>query len=91
MTVSVRIPTPLRTFADGQRTVSIDSATVGDALAALVARHPRLGTHLYSESGELRTFVNVYVNDENARDLLGIRTALVGGDTLTIVPSIAGG
>ena len=91
MSVSVRIPTPLRSFADGVRTVDLDSDTVGGALAALVERYPRLGRHLYGESGELRTFVNVYVNEDNTRDLHGIETALARGDTITIVPSIAGG
>ena len=87
---AVVIPTPLRTFAGGQRQVHVDAATVGGALEDLVRRHPQLGTHLYAEGG-LRSFVNVFVNDENVRDLEGPSTAVRPGDTITIIPSIAGG
>ena len=65
--------------------------TVGDALASLVVQHPDLKRHLYTDDGKLRAFVNVYVNDEDMRYLEKEATALNDGDTISIVPSIAGG
>ena len=88
---SIRLPTPLRPYAGGQSSVTVDCATVADALAALTRHYPQLQRHLYAESGELRAFVNVYVNDANIRDLQGAQTLVTAGDTVLIVPSIAGG
>ncbi|HET6763768.1 MAG TPA: MoaD/ThiS family protein [Longimicrobiaceae bacterium] len=91
MSVSVSIPTPLRTYAGGHKLVAVSAPSVGAALGDLVSRYPGLRPHLYAETGELRGFVGLYVNDENVRDLEGAGTALAEGDTLTILPSIAGG
>lgn len=92
MQARVQIPTPLRQYAAGASTVTVEGCqTVSDALTQLVARHPAIGRHLFSDAGELRHFVNVYVNQDNVRDLDGPATPVAAGDTLTIVPSIAGG
>ena len=87
----VLLPTPLRPYADGAATIDVGGATVSDALAELVARHPQLRRHLYDDSGRVRSFVNLYRNDEDVRYLEKDETALAEGDSLSIVPSIAGG
>lgn len=87
----IQIPSPLRQYAGKQATVDVSGDTVGEALAGLVLLHPELKKHLYNGDGKLRAFVNVYVNDEDMRYLEKEATALKDGDTLSIVPSIAGG
>jgi adenylyltransferase/sulfurtransferase len=87
----VHIPTPLRAFTDKRDTVEVDGATVGEALAGLVAAFPELQRHLYNEQGKLRHFVNVYVNDDDIRYLEKEATPLQPGDSLSIIPSVAGG
>ena len=87
----ILIPTPLRQFADKQNTVELAGATVGEVLAALTARFPDLQKQLYNDEGKLRSFVNVYVNDEDIRYLAKENTPTKDGDTISIVPSIAGG
>jgi molybdopterin converting factor small subunit len=89
--VQVQIPSPLRQYTQKQASVSVAANTVGDALSGLVAQNPDLKKHLYSDDGRLRAFVNVYVNDEDMRYLQKEATALNEGDTISIVPSIAGG
>ncbi|MBX6363476.1 MAG: molybdopterin-synthase adenylyltransferase MoeB [Gemmatimonadetes bacterium] len=91
MGVTIRIPTPLRACTAGHAEVSVEGGSVGEALAALVAEHPRIRRHLFGEDGRLRGFVNVYVNEEDVRAREGVNTPLADGDTLVIVPSIAGG
>ena len=87
----ILIPTPLRRFTDGADTLELDGATVGEVLGALTTRFPDLRQNLYGAEGKLRSFVNVYLNDEDIR-YLGKDTAKVNnGDVITIVPSIAGG
>lgn len=88
---TLRIPTPLRPYADGQSEIQINSATVGGALEELTSQYPALRKHLFSEEGELRTFVNLFLNDEDVRQLDGAGTELKPGDRLMIIPSIAGG
>jgi adenylyltransferase/sulfurtransferase len=88
---TIRIPTPLRPYAGGQAEVPVSGATVGAALGDLTARHPNLRQHLYAENGELRAFVNVFINDEDIRHLRGADTPVQEGDRLMIIPSIAGG
>jgi len=85
------LPTPLRPFADGASAVEAPGATVAEVLEALVSRHASLRAHLFDESGRLRAFVNVYKNDEDIRHLDREGTGVGSGDTLSIVPSIAGG
>jgi sulfur-carrier protein len=89
--VTIQIPTPLRRFTAEQGEISVAGETVGAALADLVAQHPSLKRHLYTEEGLLRSFVNVFKNDEDVRFLAKDATPIVAGDTLTIIPSIAGG
>ena len=87
----IQIPTPLRQYAGKQPAVEVKAATVGEALADLVAKHPDLRRQLYTEDGKLRAFVNVYLNDEDVRYLQKEATSLKEGDNISIVPSIAGG
>src|SRR4029079_15365192 len=90
-TVKILLPTPLRMYADRQGTVEGDAATAGEALATLVTKHEALKRHLFDDAGKLRRYVNVYRNDEDIRHLEQEATPLGERDTLTIVPSIAGG
>src|SRR5687768_11342900 len=85
------LPTPLRPFAEGAAFVEVPGSTVATALDELVARHPSLKKHLYDDAGKIRSFVNLYVNDEDVRYLDKEGTAVSDGDSLSIVPSIAGG
>jgi adenylyltransferase/sulfurtransferase len=87
----IQIPSPLRQYSGKHASVDVPGKTVAEALAGLVALHPDLKRHLYTEEGKLRAFVNVYVNDEDMRYLQKEATALNDGDTISIVPSIAGG
>ncbi len=91
MSITVRIPTPLRKLTGGADEVAIDGATVGELIDNLEAAHPGLKERLCDEAGEIRRFVNVYVNDEDVRFLDGRNTALKDGDEVSIVPAIAGG
>ena len=87
----VLIPTPLRQYTDKKDSVELTGSTVGEVLTALTSQHPALRKQLYTDEGRLRSFVNVYVNDEDIRYLSKDATPVAQGDTLTIVPSIAGG
>lgn len=91
MGVKVVIPTPLRPYAGKQESVDLQAGTVAEALGALTTKYGDLRKHLYSDDGKLRSFVNVYVNDEDIRYLQKDRTPVKEGDTISIVPSIAGG
>lgn len=87
----ILIPTPLRQFAEKKDAVDVTGATVGEALAALTTAHPDMKKNLFNDEGKLRSFVNIYVNDEDIRFLEKDKTAVADGDTISIVPSIAGG
>ena len=87
----ILIPTPLRQFVNKQDTVEAAGDTVGEVLTALVTTYPDLKKNLYNDEGKLRSFVNVYLNDEDIRYLNKDKTPVAAGDTLSIVPSIAGG
>lgn len=91
MAVTVLIPTPLRQFAGGRSEADVDANTAGEALDALTTEFPELRKHLFTEQDDLRNFINVYVADEDIRYLDGAATDLASGETVTIVPSIAGG
>ncbi len=91
MPVTITIPTPLRQFADGQSEIQIDARTAGEALDKLTSTHSELRRHLFNDQNALRNFVNVYVNDEDIRHANGPDTPVKEGDTILIVPSIAGG
>jgi adenylyltransferase/sulfurtransferase len=87
----ILIPTPLRPFAGKRDVIEVEGATVGDALLGLVGQYGDLRRHLYTDDGRLRSFVNIYVNDEDIRHLDREKTTLKSGDTISIVPSVAGG
>ena len=87
----VLIPTPLRQFAEKNDSVELAGATVGEVLGALTTKFPDIRKQLFNDEGKLRSFVNVYVNDEDIRYLQKDATKVAGTDTLSIVPSIAGG
>ena len=91
MAKTVLIPTPLRPYAGQQDSVEIDGGTVGELLTNLTSQYQDLRKHLYTEEGRLRSFVNVYVNDDDIRYLEKEQTVLKPGDTVSIVPSVAGG
>ena len=87
----VRVPTPLRPYTDGQKDVEVSGQTVGGALEALAERFPAVRTHLFDEAGALRSFVHVFLGEQDVRELHGQATELQPDDRLLIVPSIAGG
>lgn len=90
--MKIEIPTPLRVYSDNQATVSVEAATVAEAVAALTARYPAFTKHLYTPEGKLRSFVNLYLNDDDVRYLPNREESAVSStDTLSIIPSIAGG
>src|SRR5437588_7594730 len=88
---SINIPGPLRSLVDGKGSITVTGKSVGDALGDLTRQYPDLKRHLYDDSGRLRAFVNVYVNDQDIRYLEKDNTPLQEGDNISIVPSIAGG
>jgi molybdopterin converting factor small subunit len=87
----IRIPTPLRSYTAGESEVTVQGGNVNQALESLMQLHPTLRPHLYSTSGQLRPFVNLFLNEDNIRDLQGLETPLQDGDRLMLIPSIAGG
>ena len=91
MPVKVIIPTPLRQYAGKQDAVEVNAKTVGEALASITSQYGDLRKHLYTEEGKLRSFVNIYINDEDIRYLKKEQTPLNDNDVISIVPSIAGG
>jgi sulfur-carrier protein len=91
VSVSVRVPTQLRTLTAGAGEVTVDGATVGEALKALDVAHPGFGERLFDDAGQLRRFVNVFLADEDVRFLDGLATPISPGQTLSIVPAVAGG
>ena len=91
MSVKVMIPTPLRPYAGKRDSAEFSAGTVGEALSGLTTQYADLRKHLFTEDGRLRSFVNVYVNDEDIRYLAKENTATKDGDTISIIPSIAGG
>lgn len=91
MAITIAIPTALRQFAGGQSRIVVEATTAGEALEHLTAQYSDLRQHLYTDKNALRSFVNVYVNDEDIRHQSGPATPLKDGDTVMIVPSIAGG
>ena len=91
MAIEVRIPTILRTYTDGQKAVEGKGETLSDLLDDLDGRHPGLRGRLVTEDGGLHRFVNVYVNDEDVRFLGGLETPLKDGDSVTVLPAVAGG
>jgi adenylyltransferase/sulfurtransferase len=91
MSIKVMIPTPLRVYTGKRDCAEIAAATVGEALGRLTSEFDELRKHLFTEDGKLRAFVNVYLNDEDIRYLAKENTPTKDGDTISIIPSIAGG
>ena len=91
MPVQVNLPTVLRPHAGGERTVTLEGATVGAVLTALVAQYPGMTGQVIDDSGSLHKFVNVYLNDDDVRYLEGVDTKVPDGETVSIIPAVAGG
>lgn len=91
MSVRVRLPVPLQGYAEGRSELSVDAATVGEALGRVAEGHPRIRIHLFDGAGRLRSFVAVFLNDEDVRARGGLSASLRDGDVVTLVPSVAGG
>jgi molybdopterin converting factor small subunit len=88
---TIRIPTPLRSYVNGQSEVTLQGSTVADAMESLMVQFPALRPHLTSSQGELRPFVNLFLGENNIRDLQGLATPLAEDDQLLLIPSVAGG
>ncbi len=91
MPKKIRIPTPLRKLTNNEELVEVNAPTVGEAIAELQSRFPGIAERLVDERGEVRRFVNVYVNEEDIRFLKNRETPLKDGDEVSIIPAIAGG
>jgi len=91
MATKVRIPTPLRKLTNNEELVEVNAATIGDAIVELQTRYPGIKERLLDETGAVRRFVNVYVNEEDIRFLQNQQTKLKDGDEVSIIPAIAGG
>lgn len=91
MAIDVRVPTILRTYTDGAKSVTAEGDTLAGLIDDLEAKHPGVKERLIDESGDLRRFVNVYVNDEDVRFLGGLEASLDDGDQVVVLPAVAGG
>jgi molybdopterin converting factor small subunit len=91
MAITIQIPTALRSFTNRQDEVQVEGATAGAAIAALAERYPDIRQHLYQDDGSLRSFINVFLGDDNIKKLRGLDTPVENGAVLTLVPAIAGG
>lgn len=87
----LKVPTPLCSYTAGNSEIRVQAATAGAAIQELVRQYPSLQAHLYNSRGELRPFVNLFLGEVNVRDLQGLATPLQDGDTLRLVPAVAGG
>ncbi len=91
MSVEVRIPTVFRKFTDQQATVEVEPGSISDVITQLENRYPGMRAQLLTDGGDLHRFVNVYINDEDVRYLEKLDTKVSEGDTLSLLPSVAGG
>lgn len=91
MSVTIRIPTTLRTLTGGESQVEVQGATVGEALGSLESAHPGFSERLFDDDGSLRRFVNVFLADDDVRYLEGVDTEVPEGETISIIPAVAGG
>jgi molybdopterin synthase sulfur carrier subunit len=89
--ITVRIPTQMRTFTGGASTVEVDGSTIADVLSALGGQYAGIAARLFDEQGKLRRFVNVYVEDEDIRFAQGLETPVSDGQTVSLLPAVAGG
>ena len=91
MSITVKVPTQLRTLTDGAPEVTASGSTIADVVSDLESRHPGFGERLLDDSGSLRRFVNLYLDDEDVRFLKGLETEVREGARLSIIPAVAGG
>ncbi len=91
MAVTVRIPTTMRPISGGASTVQVEGSTLRDVLAALNAAHNGFSERLFDDAGELHKFVNIFVSDDDVRYMNGLDTPVKDGDTVSIIPAVAGG
>jgi MoaD family protein len=91
MPVTIQVPSALRAFTDRKSEIAVEGKTVGEAIAALTELYPDIRPHLFEEEGKLRSFINVYVAGKNIRNAGGVEAVIPDGETLTLVPAIAGG
>lgn len=91
MAVTVRIPTTMRPISGGNSTVEVEGATLREVLAALDAAHSGFKDRLFDDAGDLHKFVNIFVSDDDVRYLQGLDTPVKAGDTVSIIPAVAGG
>ena len=89
--ITLRIPTPLRTYTSGNSEVTVSGVKISEALSDLTNQFPAIKPHLFNETGELRPFVNLFVGENNIKDLQGVETPIKDGDKIMLIPSIAGG
>ena len=88
---TLRIPTPMRTYTSGKSEVNVTGAKISEALTDLTGQYPAIKPHLFNETGELRPFVNLFLGENNIKDLQGVETLIKDGDKIMLIPSIAGG
>ena len=91
MSVTVRVPTILRTYTGGASEVSVEGGTLSEVVTALEAAHPGIAARVLDDDGKLRRFVNVYVGDEDVRFAAGLDTPTPAGSTVSVIPAVAGG
>jgi sulfur-carrier protein len=91
VSVTVRVPTILRTYTGGASEVAVEGATLSEVVGALEAAYPGIGARVLDDEGRLRRFVNVYVGDEDVRFASGLETATPSGSTVSVIPAVAGG
>jgi adenylyltransferase/sulfurtransferase len=87
----LRIPTPLRAYTNSQSDVTVSGSNISEALADLTNQYPAIKPHLFNEGGDLRPFVNLFVGENNIKDLQGVNTPVQDGEKIMLIPSIAGG
>ena len=87
----LRIPTPLRAYTDGKSEVTVSGSNISDVLTDLTTQYPALRPHLFNDGGDLRPFVNLFVGENNIKDLQGVDTPVKDGEKIMLIPSIAGG
>ena len=91
MAVSILIPAALRAYTDRQAEIEVSGGTAGEAIAGLAAKYPDIRKHLYKDNDNLRDFINVYIGDTNIKEIEGLKTPVKDGDSVMLVPAIAGG
>lgn len=87
----LRIPTPLRAYTNGQSNITVTGANISETLTDLTKQYPTIKPHLFNEGGDLRPFVNLFIGENNIKDLQGVNTPVSENDKLVLIPSIAGG